>query len=135
MKNPYEDYQYFYKLLKINSLYFKEDNVRITDRKILLEIDDLIHNIYLTMEKEKNINTIIRVILNSIGKVLYMQPFHNGNSRTLKQFIKVLLNSIDYDIYYNRKDYIIPLLFDNEECNNEEIQFFKVKAKLRKKKK
>ena len=133
MKNSYEDYQYFYKLVKINSIYFKDNNIRITNKDYLTEIDNLIHNIYLTIEKEKNINIIIRVILNSVGKVLYMQPFHNGNSRTLKQFIKILLNSIDYDIYYNRKDYIIPLLFDNEECNNEEVQFFKVKSKLRKK--
>ena len=32
MKNSYEDYQYFYKLVKINSIYFKDNNIRITNK-------------------------------------------------------------------------------------------------------
>ena len=134
MKKQYDKYTYFSKLIHINSIYFKEDNVRTTNPEIIREIDDLIHGIYISIEKEKDINMIIKVILDSIGKVLYIQPFYNGNSRTLKQFIKILLNSIDYDIHYNRKDYLIPLLFEDEECTSEEVQLFKIKTRLRKKK-
>ncbi len=127
-----EKFPYFYKLICINKLYFKGDNLRIKNYNDLEEINNLIYILYQSIKDLDDINSLIEVVLNVTGKILYMQPFYDGNSRTLKDFIKSIFKSLKYDIEINENDYIIPILFEEEQCTEEELNFFKKKVFLKK---
>ena len=126
-------FPYFYTLIYINKYYSKtNNNVKIKRKEDLTEINNLIYNLYINIINEDDINKIISEILNTTGRILYMQPFYDGNSRTLKRFIKIIFNSLNYKFFYDKKDFLIPILFEEERCTENEINNFKKKVVLKK---
>lgn len=129
--NMHKKYPHFSKLIEINTSYFKDktNNIRLYEEDIEY-LEELLNNLWKSIET-KNINYILSTLLTTTGKILYLQPFYDGNSRTLKTYISIILNNLGYSISYNNNDFIIPMLLENECCNNEEIN--NLKKKLTKK--
>ena len=128
--NIYIKYPHFSKLIEINNSYFKDEkyNIRLHEEDIKY-IEELLANLSKSIETT-NFNYILSTLLTTTGKILYLQPFYDGNSRTLKAYISIILNNLGYNISYNNNDFIIPILLEDECCNNEEIS--KLKKKISK---
>lgn len=133
--NPLDEYKYFRHLIKINNKIFskQEDyNIRLYSAEPLKCFEDLLANFYTLLHNTNDFDIILLSLLEITGKLLYYQPFYDGNSRTLKQFIREVLTELGYQISFNNDDYIIPMLFDGEKCTAENVIDFKQKTNLKK---
>lgn len=130
----YGEYQYFEHLVKINHRLFKNKkyNVRLDSEKYLKFFDESLEKLYTITHNTNNLDIILLSILELTGRLLYFQPFYDGNSRTLKQFIRCHLEDIGYQVSFNNSEYIIPMLFEGESCTIDDIITFKEKVSLKK---
>lgn len=131
----YDEYKYFERLVKINNKFFrnkKYNNVRLDSEKYLKLFDESLEKLYTITHNTNNLDIIILSILELTGRLLYFQPFYDGNSRTLKQFIRCHLADIGYKASFNNDDYIIPMLFEGERCTIDDVITFKEKVSLTK---
>lgn len=136
MKDIFNDFPYFGQLVKINNVFFSNEknyNIRLYNVEDLMLFDSLLEEFDKVLNNCHDVDTVLLSLLNLVGKLLYLQPFYDGNSRTLKQFIVIVLNKLGYDLSFNNDDFIIPMLFDEDECTYEEVSEFKNNVGLRKK--
>ena len=132
MEAIYKKYPYFSKLVKINSSSINEkNNIRLNSWEDLEYFDGLLKNFFELLKTTRDIDTVLLNLLNLVGKLLYYQPFYDGNSRTLKIFLNIVLKELGYNILYKEDDYIIPMLFDSDVCSIDEVMEFKKKVGLK----
>ena len=119
MKSIQRKYPYFWILAEINTkfnLNHSLDNVRIKNEKDLSYLNSILKHFFkIYIKSNNNIDKLI-ALLSVTGITLYYQPFYDGNSRTLKCFISIILRRLGYDYTFNSKDFIIPMLYDEEEA-------------------
>lgn len=132
MEEIYKKYPYFSKLVKINSSIINDkNNIRLNSEEDLKYFDGLLKDLYEVLKTTQDIDKILLNLLNLVGKLLYYQPFYDGNSRTLKIFLNIVLKELGYNILYKEDDHIIPMLFDSDVCSIDEVIEFKKKVGLK----
>ena len=132
MNNIRHKYPYLNLLVTINSRIvgnINTSNLRFTDETDLGHLNNIVKSIFHSLIVQ-NKNEALLTLLNSSGHLLYYQAFFDGNSRTIKIFIKLILNKLKFNFKYELDAHLIPMLFDGENCTNEDIIKFKKNVNL-----